>query len=121
MRWFNVVLAVFLLSSNPYALAQGVSEGVGSIEELLGLTVNAEGVTFQVRTGGCTRPENFKVQRYGTAPIQLLLTRTVADPCDAFFPYGTTFTVSYSQLRLADGEEFVVLNPISTTRAVAQP
>ena len=121
MKWPTVVIAVVLLSVTPRAFGQAVPEGAGRVEELLGLTVDAEGVTFQVRSGGCTRPENFKIERFESGPVQLLVTRTVPDRCEAFFPYGTTFKVSYSHLRLAEGEEFVVLNPIATLQVRRLP
>jgi len=118
MKWLAAVVAGILMSSSLAGWAQGVSEGSGRIEELLGFTVDAGGVTFQVRTGGCTRPENFRVERFGGAPTQLLLIRTVEDRCEAFVPYGTTFKVSYQQLRLADRESFVVINPSATAKVI---
>lgn len=121
MKWTVAVVAVVLTMSGVPGLAQGVSEGAGRIEELLGVAIDAEGVTFQVRTGGCTRPEHFRVQRFSGAPTQLLLTRIVEDRCEALFPYGTTFKLSYGQLRLDDQETFVVLNPLKVARVVDLP
>ena len=121
MKWLAAVVAGILMSSSLAGWAQGVSEGSGRIEELLGFTVDAGGVTFQVRTGGCTRPENFRVERFGGAPTQLLLIRTVEDRCEAFVPYGTTFKVSYQHLRLGDRESFVVINPSASARVIQFP
>jgi len=117
MRWLRAVVLIVLIGAASNIFAQGVSEGPGRVEELLGLTSTPEGITFQVRTGGCTRPENFKIQRFGGRPTQILLIRTVPDFCEALVPFGTTFTVSYSQLRLNPGEGFVVLNPLATAYA----
>lgn len=119
MRWLIVVVTGILLSSNADSRAQGIPEGAGRIEGILGLTLDAEGVTFQVRSRGCTRPENFRIERFGSAPTQLLLIRTVDDRCDALIPYGTTFKVSYTQLRLANREAFVVINPIAPAEVIS--
>jgi len=121
MKSLAFVVLGLLVSSGVASWAQGVSEGPGRIEEILGVTIDPGGVTFQVRTGGCTRPENFRVERFGSDPTQLLLIRTVEDRCEAFVPYGTTFKVSYQQLRLGDRETFVVINPIASARVIQYP
>jgi hypothetical protein len=118
MKWTVAFVAVVLALSDVPGLAQGVPEGAGRIEALLGVAIDAEGVTFQVRTGGCTHPEDFQVKRFSGVPTQLLLIRTVDDRCEGLFPYGTTFKLSYGQLRVRDQETFVVVNPLAVARVV---
>ena len=118
MKRSIVLIVVVLITCGYEGLAQGVPEGAGRIEELLGVMVDPEGVIFQVRTGGCTRPENFRVERFGQSPTQLLVVRTVADRCEAFVPYGTTFKLSYTQLHLGDRESFVIVNPLASVQVI---
>jgi len=90
----------------------------GTVEELLGLQVGADGVTFQVFSGGCTTIEDFRIERFASDPIQLLLVRVVPDLCEAYLPYGTTIRYSYESLGLDNGQRFRVLNPMAPIQVV---
>lgn len=103
------------------ALSTDVAQDAGVVEQLYGLQVGPEGITFQVFSGGCTTKENFRIQRFTADPIQILLIRVVPDLCEAFRPYGTTLTYSYESLGLENGQSFIVLNPLSPIKVVKQP
>lgn len=90
----------------------------GTVEELFGLQVGPEGVTFQVFSGGCTTIEDFRIERFASDPIQLLLVRVVPDLCEAYLPYGTTIRYSYESLGLDTGQRFRVLNPMAPIQVV---
>lgn len=118
MKRIVVATLVLMVLSGLPASGQG---NPGRIEELLGLTVGADGVTFQVRTGGCTRPENFRIQRFEGASDQILLIRIVPDRCEALIPYGMTFTVPFGDLHVRDQETFQIMNPIAPVRVILFP
>jgi hypothetical protein len=105
------------------ARATFLVQGTGVVEPVLGLQVGPEGITFQVYSGGCTEREHFRVERFGSDPVQLLLIRMTPDTCEAYIPYGTTVRYSYESLGLENDRRFIVLNPMSPVRVVkpAQP
>lgn len=90
----------------------------GTVEELFGLQVGPEGITFQVFSGGCTSIEDFRIERFASNPVQLLLVRIEPDLCEAYIPYGTTIRYSYESLGLDNGQRFRVLNPIAPIQVV---
>lgn len=82
-------------------------------ESLLGVTTNAEGITYQVASSGCTSKDNFELLQRETYPVQLVLVRTQADLCRAFFPYGTTVTYTWEELGLSAGAQAIISNPLA--------
>src|SRR5687768_2489285 len=77
---FAAILA-FSLSLTAYA--------AGESEKLLGLTYDHEGITFQVRSGGCTKKDSFQIEVLETSPLQLNLVRVKDDFCRAIVSNGT--------------------------------
>ena len=108
-------LPIFLAPSR--SIATDVADWSGDVEQIYGMTADAEGITFQVFSGGCTNKEDFRVERFTSypdgSPTQLLLVRLRHDLCRANLPYGTTINFSYDDLHLTNGDRFVVLNPRS--------
>ena len=112
-----VLVVIGALWSVP-ASTQAVSLKGSEIEKLLGIHVDARGITFQVLSNGCTQKDDFQVQIFGAKPLQLLLLRDRPDFCEAFVPYGKRIRFSYQELGLRDGKLMRVLNPLSTIRVV---
>jgi hypothetical protein len=91
--------------------AQGTSEEAYQVEEILGVRVGPRGIAFQVHSGGCTAKEDFDVRIMESFPLQLELVRMEPDLCEAYVPYGKTIRFSYRELRLGDGDQFIIVNP----------
>ncbi len=92
-------------------LAHGASGEAGDAERILGVRAGPRGIAFQVSSGGCTAKEDFDVKIMESFPLQLELVRMEPDLCEAYVPYGKTIRFSYRELRLADGDQFIVVNP----------
>lgn len=114
-------LVLFVLVAVCIAATEGIhatAEEPGAVESLLGLQVDARGVVFQVFSGGCTTKADFRLARFQSAPVQLLLIRMHPDRCEAVVPYGTRLRYSYERLGLEHGQRFVVLNPTAPVQVV---
>lgn len=102
------------LSSAPSSPApEAPATSTDSAETLLGLWVDADGVTFQVRSGGCTQKSDFRIVSRERDPLRLALVRDSADPCKAFVPYGVGITFSFEELGIAPGSAFEIVNSIA--------
>lgn len=104
IRFSLLALVVSLFSTMSFATER---------EAILGVTYNADGITYQVSSGGCTSKENFEVAQLETFPVQLVLNRISPDFCEAYLPYGVTITFTYAELGLTEGTQFVIGNQIS--------
>lgn len=80
---------------------------------LLGMTYDPSGITFQVTSGGCTNKNTLEVKILETSPVQLQLVRTKPDFCEAFFPYGVQITYTFEELGLSSGSKFVISNKVA--------
>lgn len=98
-RWSLLLLSILSLQAYGF-------------EEILGVQYEAEGVTFQVTSSGCTSKEDFSFVVLESYPMGLVLTREKIDPCEAHVPFGTKIKYSYSELGFIPGSEFKVLNPL---------
>lgn len=87
---------------------------IAAREEILGFSADEKGVSFQVRSGGCTSKADFGFVVLDTHPAGLILNRQQPDPCEAVVPFGTTVTFSYEELGFVNGDKFNILNPIAT-------
>ena len=121
MKRFALTLALLALMIPSMNLARQVAPQGGTIEKVLGIQVDPEGVTFQVYSGGCTDSESFMVRTYGNDPVRLLLVRFVPDPCEALVPYGTTVHYTWDKLGLENGDSFIVRNPRRTVTVIEIP
>ena len=99
------------LFSISFAFALFAQASGPRIENLYGYSVDSEGITFQVFSGGCTSKNSFRVAQHGTSDRQLALYRIIPDPCKAFFPYGVFVRYSYEELNLGPSLSFRVVNP----------
>jgi hypothetical protein len=96
---------------------KGVAEIDGDAEDLYGMEYGPEGLSFQVRSTGCTEKEDFRVAKFQeseAAVANLLLIRTTPDFCDAYVPFGEWISFDYRELKLEEGQSFTVLNPNAT-------
>lgn len=105
----GLVMATCLVAKTGFAAT--------SVERILGVHYNSEGVTYQVASNGCTSKDSFQVTLRETSPVQVVLERQYEDMCRAFFIYGTEITFSYTELGLTAGEQFVIANPLATAIA----
>lgn len=92
-------------------LTMSTSVFAGEVEQILGFTVDSQGINYQVRSGGCTNKKDFEVQSLETNPIQLKLVRNKPDFCEAFAPYGSTVKFTWAELGITDGSEVTIANP----------
>jgi hypothetical protein len=113
-----VLFALVALCIADTAGTHATAAETGAVESLLGLHVDARGVVFQVFSGGCTTQADFRLARFQSAPVQLLLIRLHPDRCEAFVPYGTRLRYSYERLGLEQGQRFVVVNPLAPVQVV---
>jgi hypothetical protein len=104
-----LALVIFCLTTSVFA---------GVVEKILGHTVDEEGITYQVMSGGCTKKGDFKVMQLETMPVQLKLVREKMDYCEAFFPYGTMVKFTWNELGLSTGTEITVANPEAIIRVM---
>lgn len=101
-------------------------------EQLLGVSVDERGITFQVESNGCTykRDFDFHVEEIWEPlgpmlPAEALhhyitVNRTRPDRCEAYVPYGTQIFMSFEDLGIHYGE-FHVKNPIGGFKLVTAP
>lgn len=94
-----------------------------SLEQLLGVSVDESGITFQVTSNGCTEREdfNFFVEEIFKEMGPMLpafelhyyinVIRLRQDQCEAVVPYGTKIFLTFEELGIQFGK-FHVNNPI---------
>jgi len=101
-----ILLSTLLLALNASATSQ--------LEPLMGFLRDANGISFQVFSGGCTSKEDFSVKEKTADGIAALaLYRLKPDYCSARYPYGVIITFTYQELGIGPGERFSVLNHLS--------
>lgn len=100
-----------------------------TVEQLLGVSTNESGITFQVGSNGCTYKRDFKfdveekLQEMGPLlpalehNYYITVKRTLADTCTASVPYGTQMFMSFKDLGIHFGK-FHVTNPIGGSKLV---
>ncbi len=78
-----------------FALAQ---TSIGE-ERILGQEVSAEGITFRVRSGGCTAKANFGLETVRQAkPLTVRLLRLRPDYCEARIPEGVPIFFRFAEI-----------------------
>lgn len=103
-----------------------------TLEQLLGVTVNDQGITFQVASNGCTERGDFSFNVVevleSLSPMlpalehhhYISITRNNPDSCEALIPYGTLIFMSFQELGIAFGK-FHIKNPIGGDKFLAAP
>lgn len=100
---------IFLICSISIALTQT------SAEEIFGYLPTNSGVSFQVKSGGCTHNKDFIFELRRDQffrVVDLTIVRVRPDFCFGYLPMGVKLTFSYEDLSLVQGEKFLVVNPI---------
>lgn len=99
----------FILSTSAFAAG----------EQLKGLSIGSDGVTITVESGGCTGKNSFKIEKsiIRNRPV-INFVRQGMDYCEAYFPYGASFTYSFEELGLSQGDQFKIMNDINTESRV---
>lgn len=102
------------------------------IEQLLGARVDERGITFQVKSNGCTYKRHFEFHvEERLEPIGSMLPalehhhyitvkRLSPDQCEALVPYGTEIFMSYDDLGIQFGK-FHIENPIGGDKVITVP
>lgn len=85
--------------------------GEAGIEPILGLSLAASAVEFQVFSGGCSKAEDFELQVLESNPPQLLLVRNEGDFCEAYLPEGTKLKYELKDYGLDGFPRIRVANP----------
>jgi len=92
-------------------------------EQLLGVSVDDSGITFQVASNGCTTRADFSFEVLevleSLSPMlpalehhhYITLHRNIPDNCETFVPLGTPIYISFEEMRIIFGK-FHVNNPI---------
>lgn len=88
------------------------------LEPLHAVTAGRDGVTIRAASSGCTRKEDFAfyLERGGLTPT-LAFGRRRLDTCRSFVAGHVDMTFGWSELGLASGGEFVLLNPLTAQPA----
>lgn len=71
---------------------------------ILGYSIDREGLSIQVTSGGCISENNFEVTVLETYPVQIIIKQTSPDSCEANIPYGQNVLFTYEKLGLKSGE-----------------
>jgi hypothetical protein len=87
-------------------------------EPLMGFMTSVHGVRIQAPSGGCTSKRSFAVkkEKYG-AVTMLTFLRTESDLCLALYMYGVELSYTYQELGLEQGENFIIRNPMTFSKA----
>lgn len=122
MKKLSLVLGLLTMS------LVGVSEEV-VLEQLLGVTVNESGISFQVSSNGCTSENDFNIlveerleEKGPMLPafehhFYLSAVRINPDLCEKYVPYGTVIFKSFAEMGIQFGK-FHVNNPIGGDKLV---
>lgn len=82
------------------------------MEELIGFGIDHSGITFQVKSGGCTKKDSFRFKFIKTELVQIQLVRTKVDNCEALLPFGTKINYSFEEIGLKSGQAFSIGNSL---------
>ena len=104
----KAILSIFLIGLT-LNFAQARSE---KTERLLGFQYGPNGITFQVRSGGCTGKNDFDVIVSSTHPKSIRLYRTNPRMCRAWMPFGTKIHYTFKEMGLSRGDWFEVENSL---------
>lgn len=124
IRALSTSVICLLLFQMP-AFSEVIVDGGGRFETLLGVRVGQSGVVFEVtgQGSGCTRKDQFHVERFGEHPVRLILIRDGHFPGDCrrnvVFRQGIAF--SFSELGLELGDLLEVVNPIEINNLPKPP
>lgn len=94
--------------SSSYSVAD---ERLGSV---FGASVEADAVTFLVRSSGCTDETYFDVDvdRVSSGSYAVSIDRIRVDTCEANLPGGVAVTYTFDELNIPDGSSVSVRNPV---------
>lgn len=102
------------------------------VEQLMGVSVDDSGITFQVNSKGCTVMGDFafdveeRLERMGPHlpalehHYYISVKRLRTDECNGDFPYGTKLFKSFPDLGFQSGK-FHVTNPIGGEKIITVP
>ena len=90
----------------------------GALETLLAAETTEAGLSLKVRTGGCTKKEDFEITaKPSAAGAEITARRIKPDDCKGNFPGGTVLQFSWADLKLAPGTRLIVANLIESKAA----
>jgi hypothetical protein len=84
------------------------------LEPVYAVSAGRDAVTISVASNGCTRREDFAffVERRGGA-VAVSFGRRRLDTCQSFAMGRTSLTFTYTELGVAAGNRFFVMNPVT--------
>src|SRR5579871_2597827 len=100
-----------------------IADNIPDLEQLMGVSVNPHGLTFQVPSNGCTEKAHFEFKvEEKLEPLGPMLPalehhyyigvrRLLSDNCETQLPYGTQVFMSFDELGIHFGK-FHINNPI---------
>ncbi|MBF0360052.1 MAG: hypothetical protein HQK49_03535 [Oligoflexia bacterium] len=104
---FLLFLSIFSIT---FVFSTNQASAENTQEKLLGLTVDHDGINFQVYSGGCTQKSDFSIMILQMMPPKLILIRKKPDYCEAYLPYGTIINFKYSEIGIQSGSHFSIGN-----------
>lgn len=116
--WPLSLLIAWPISASVFAAVFGAAaplvNAAEQLEPLLAYEVTDEGVSFRVKTGGCTRKEHFRLDPPGTeSDHAIALRRDVPDHCKGNFPEGIEIQFTFEELGLDGSPERIrIFNPL---------
>lgn len=88
------------------------------IEKIMGVTIDGNGITYQVETHGCTHKNDFQIEKTPSnindrPSFSLTLKRVISDRCRMYVPYGTFIFYSWDDLNIEPRTYVKIANPQS--------
>lgn len=113
----------FLLSLGFLAGEKPATAAASTVEELMSAENTPAGIAITVETGGCTKKSDFKVDadqvQNGKAAVEFR--RLTADTCKGNFPEGLKLEFTWADLKLPQGTELLVKNPVDRPASDGSP
>lgn len=98
-RRLNIALRLVPLALTGGATGAVLAQTSIGEERILGQEVSAEGITFRVRSGGCTAKANFGLETVRqTKPLTVRLLRLRPDYCEARLPEGVPIYFRFAEI-----------------------
>jgi len=92
----------------------------GTQEVIMGVTYDDQGITYQVKSGGCTTKDDFQLLQQWIYPPRVSLLRINEDMCQAYMPYGTKIFYTWAEFGFKQSGQFEIANRLQTRVTVVK-
>lgn len=109
-----MLVVAILISSQVFAKSMRFQMDSPQVESIFKYTIDKDGVTFQVYSGGCTCRKSFDFIKNFSADqndVYLTLVRVSPDHCKANLPEGTVVWYSFEDLGIDSERNLHIENP----------